>query len=178
MAVPTGLETVMNEVRNIRQFRADPVPDEALTAVLEAARWTGSAMNRQPWEFVVVRDADLLRALAATSPHVGWVAGAPLAIVPVMAGEAPELETYDEGRVSERIMLAARARGLGSGLGWFSAASARSEAKALLGVPAEREVRTVVAVGYPARTGAGRGGDRKPLAELAFGERYGRPLAE
>lgn len=165
---------LLRRVRNDRRFRADPVSDEAVAGVLEVARWTGSAMNRQPWEFVVVGDAALLGALAVTSPSIGWVAGSPLAIVPVMAGDAVAQEGFDEGRVSERILLAARALGLGAGLGWFPPGEAREQARSLLGVPEGRSVRTIVAIGVAAEERSGRGGDRKPLAELVFRDRYGR----
>ena len=121
----------------------------------------------------MVREPALLRALAATSPSIGWVAGAPLAIVPVLDGAAPEDETFDEGRVSERILLATRAHGLVAGLGWFPPRTARAAAKALLGVPEDRVVRTVIALGYPTEEPTGRGGDRKLLAELVFADRYG-----
>ncbi len=174
MGDATELVGFLTKVRNARRFRPDPVPEEALAAVLEVARWSGSSMNRQPWRFVVVREPALLRALAATSPSIGWVAGAPLAIVPVLDGAAPEDETFDEGRVSERILLAARAHGLVAGLGWFPPRTARAAAKSLLGVPEERVVRTVIALGYPSEEPTGRGGDRKPLAELVFADRYGQ----
>ncbi len=166
---------LLRGVRNVRQFRSEPVPDTVVDDILDVARWSGSAMNRQPWEFVVVREPATVRALAATSPTIGWVAGAPLAIVVVMAGEVPELEGFDEGRVSERILLAARAHGLGAGLGWFPNGAARAAVKALLGVPERRGLRTIVAVGYPdveAGTDRQPGPARKPLSELVHSERY------
>ena len=166
---------LLRGVRNVRRFRSEPVPETVVDDVLDVARWSGSAMNRQPWEFVVVREPATLRALAATSPTIGWMAGAPLAIVVVMAGEDPEDEGYDEGRVSERILLAARAHGLGAGLGWFPAEAARAAAKALLGVPERRDLRTIVAIGYPdVQEGGGRtsGPARKSLSALVHTERY------
>jgi nitroreductase len=42
--------------RSIRQFKTDPVPDEYIEKIIEAARWAPSGFNLQPWEFVVVRD--------------------------------------------------------------------------------------------------------------------------
>jgi nitroreductase len=90
-------------------------------------------------------------------------------------------ETYDEGRLSERIMLAAAAHGLGSCIGWF-AGSGPAAAKDLLGIPAARLVRTVRALGYPdqaaQRTRPKPLQARKPLAELVHNERYRRRMAE
>ena len=51
-------------LRAIRQFRPDPVPQEVVGDFLEVARWSGSASNRQPWELVVIRSRETLRALA------------------------------------------------------------------------------------------------------------------
>jgi len=52
---------------SVREFRPDPVPDEILIALLDAARQAPSAMNVQPWEFVVVRRPETKAALAAAT---------------------------------------------------------------------------------------------------------------
>ena len=57
---PKALRTV----RQIRQYAPGPVPDDVLAEILEAARWTGSSRNTQPWRFIVVEDPDRRRALA------------------------------------------------------------------------------------------------------------------
>jgi nitroreductase len=165
---------VMRRVRSVRSFRPDPVPDELLTEILEVARWTGSGSNRQPWTFVVVREPATLRAIAAASPNVGHVAGAAAAIVIVMDGGMPEIETFDEGRVAERILVAATALGLASAIGWIVPAGAAPVA-ALLGVPEGRRARTLVSLGYPTEEGArpksAPGTARRPLEELVRFER-------
>ena len=143
--------------------------------VLEVARWSGSAANEQPWEIVVVRERDTLRSLASVGGYAGHLAGAPLAIVLVMAGERAERETYDEGRLAERIMLAAHAHGVGSSIGWF-AGSGRDAARELLRIPQEKLVRTAISLGYPdegaRRSRAGRGQARKPLGDIVHKESY------
>jgi nitroreductase len=80
-----------------------PVPENVLQDVLEVARWSGSARNRQPWEFVVVRDRKTLESLAACEGRAAHLANAALGIVLVMAGEPEffEQETFDEGRLSD-----------------------------------------------------------------------------
>lgn len=50
--------------RSIRVFTADPVPDELVDQVIEAARWAPSGTNSQPWEFVVVRDQEMKERIA------------------------------------------------------------------------------------------------------------------
>ncbi|MGI9121406.1 MAG: nitroreductase family protein, partial [Rubrobacter sp.] len=102
--------------------------------------------------------------------------GAPLGIILVMAGDRAEQETYDEGRLAERIMLAAHAHGVGSSIGWI-VGSGRDAAKELLGVPQQKVVRTAISLGYPdegaRRSRSGRGQARKPLGEIVYEERYG-----
>ncbi len=171
---PEALRT-MRRVRSIRSFRPDPVPDEFLTEILEVARWTGSGSNSQPWTFVVVREPATLSAIAAASPNVRHVAGAAAAIVIVMDGDAPEIETFDEGRVAERILIAATALGLASAIGWITPAAAPAVV-ALLGVPEGRRARTLVSLGYPTEEGARHkstpGTARRPLAEMVRFERF------
>jgi nitroreductase len=165
----------MRHVRSVRSFRPDPVPDEFVTEILEVGRWTGSGSNRQPWTFVVVRESATLGAIAAASPNVGHVAGATAAIVIVMDGAMPEIETFDEGRVAERILVAATALGLASAIGWVVPAGA-AQVAALLGVPEGRRARTLVSLGYPteeeARPKSAPGTARRPLEELVRFERF------
>ena len=52
------LELVRNR-RSIRRFKSDPIPDEAIDKIIEAARWAPSGYNSQPWEFVVIKDKKL-----------------------------------------------------------------------------------------------------------------------
>jgi nitroreductase len=163
-------------LRSVREFRPDPVPQTVVDDMVEVARWSGSARNVQPWELVIVRNRATLAALAALDGYAGHLAGAPLGIVLVMAGEREETETFDEGKVSERIMLAAAAHGVGSCIGWFKD-DGRAGAKALLGIPAARLVRTAISLGYPdeaARRARPKRDDvRKPVSEIVHEERYG-----
>lgn len=52
------LELVKNR-RSIRRFKPDPIPDEYVDKIIEAARWAPSGFNLQPWEFVVVKEQKL-----------------------------------------------------------------------------------------------------------------------
>lgn len=173
-AIASDRTRFLLSLRAVRQFRGDPVPREVVDDVLEVARLSGSASNKQPWELVVVRDQETLQALAGVEGYAGHLAGAALGIVPVMAGEREEQEAYDEGRLCERIMLAAHAHGVGSSIGWF-VRGGRSEAKRLLGVPQGRTLRTAISLGYADESARrGRGGPaRKPLDEIVHEERYG-----
>ena len=166
----------MRTLRAVRSFRPDPVPQEVIDDILEVTRWSGSASNRQPWEIILVQERDTLRSLASVDGYAGHLAGAALGIVLVMAGERAEQETYDEGRLAERIMLAAYAHGVGSSIGWI-VGQGRAAAKELLSIPQHKVVRTAISLGYPdqqaRRPRSGHGPARKPLDEIVHHERYG-----
>ena len=167
----------LRSLRAVRQFRPDPIPQQVVDDLLEVARWSGSSMNQQPWEFVVVRDRETLAQLGALEGYIKHLPGAALGIVLVMAGNQERYadETFDEGRLSERLMLAAWAYGIGACVGWF-AGDGVTGAKQILGIPEQRLVRTAVSFGYPdeaaRRTRTATGPARKPLAELVHWDRY------
>jgi nitroreductase len=172
---------VLRNVWQIRQYGPDPVPEEVLAELLEIARWTGSSRNTQPWHFIVVTDKEQLRQISQIRPPIGWVAGAPLAIAIVLDGASATSEAFDEGRVTERLLIGARLLGLGGGTAWFGDESQQAEGKRILGIPPERTARSVVVLGYPTSTkdprpGAAAGG-RKPLSELVSYNRLGAAKA-
>src|SRR3979411_1008746 len=119
-APPRQLTDFLRSLRAVREFQRKPVPDAILQDILEVARWSGSASNRQFGEVIVVRKPETRQALAGLGGYVGHLRGAAIGIVLVMPGEWPEGETFDEGRLAERIMLAAWAHGVGWAIGWVS----------------------------------------------------------
>lgn len=165
--------------RAVREFRDEPVPREVVDDVPGVARLSGSAPNRQPGKTVVVRERTTLDALADVEGYASHPAGAPLGIV-----SAGEREDYDGGSMCGRIMLAARAPGVGSGVGRF-VRGGRDGAKVLRSVPSGRTARTVVSAGYSdeeSRRGESRRGEsrrgrgvpsRRPLSEVVHEERCG-----
>lgn len=166
-------------LRAVRQLRPDPLPEATLADILEVARWSGSAGNRQPWEFVVVRDRAMLGRLAtidgASASHL---ANAAVGIAIVIRPEVPDLDAYDEGRLAERILLAAAAHGVGAAIGHFTGPgntwAASTEAKRLLGIPDERVLRETISLGYPAEhlQSTPNPPGRKPLEQLVHWDRY------
>jgi nitroreductase len=166
-------------LRAVRQLRPDPLPDAVLHDILEVARWSGSAGNRQPWEFVVVRDRDMLERLARVDgANAGHLATAAVGIAIVIHPEAPDLDAYDEGRLAERILLAAAADDVGAAVGHFTGPgdtwAASTEAKRLLGIPQELLLRETISLGYPAehRERTPNPPGRKPLEQLVHWDRY------
>ena len=182
MSDARSTDQVLEEIRTVRQapqYRPDAVPEEILTQLLEIARWTGSSRNTQPWHLIVIRDKALLRQLSQVRTPINWVAEAPLAIAIVLDGNSPHSEAYDEGRMTERLLIAAKLLGLGGGTAWYGDAEQVAEAKRLLGVPAERTARSLVVLGYPTTTVDPRPnrviGGRKPQSELVSTNHYGQP---
>jgi nitroreductase len=166
----------LRRTRQIREFTNDPVPDDLVELILDAARWTGSAMNRQPWTFLVLRDRARLQHIAELAPNASHVGRAPLVIAIVMPGVKNELDLYDEARAAERILVAASALGLGAGIGW-AVASRREAVAEYLELTPPAFVRTFVSIGHPtpaaARPKAPMGQARKPLSDLVAHERIG-----
>jgi len=168
----------IRRVSQIRQYTSDPVPDDVVEQLLELARWTGSSRNGQPWHFIVVRDRDKLRKIGALRPNINWVADVPLGIAIVLDGGGVS-ETYDEGRLTERLLTGATMLGYGGGVAWFGEPQHQAEAKRVLGIPDERTARQIVTIGRarskedPRPMARARG--RKPLSEVASYERFGAP---
>jgi nitroreductase len=167
----------LRTVRQIRQYGPEPVSDDVIAQLLQVARWTGSSKNSQPWHFVVVRDRDALKGISALRPNISWLAGVPVAIAIVLDGPGTS-EAYDEGRVTERLLIAAHTLGLGGGTAWFGDESQQAEAKRIIGVPVERMARSMVAIGRPTSIKDPRpnprAGGRKPLTEIVSYERWGK----
>jgi nitroreductase len=181
MAAVANPREVTREIRNVRQarlYKPDAVPEDVLNELLEIARWTGSSRNTQPWEFIVVTDREQLRKISQIRTPINWVADAPLAIAIVLKGENPLSEAFDEGRVTERILIGARMLGLGGGTAWFGDDAQQAAGKQILGIPEERTARSVVVIGYPTTTKDHRPNPatagRRPLADLVSHERFGQ----
>lgn len=169
---------LLRNVRQARQYKPQPVSDEVLDELLEIARWTGSSRNTQPWHFIVVNDAEKMRAISQLRTPINWVAEAPLAIAIVLNGASEGAEAYDEGRVTERLMIGAHVLGLGGGIAWFGDAEQEAEAKRVLGIPDERTARSVVVLGYPKsikdpRPNPAQPG-RRPISEVVSWNTFGK----
>lgn len=176
---------LLRSLRTLRRYRDEPVPEAALRDILEAGRWCGSAANRQPWQFVVVRDPATRAQLASLSPYAEFVADAPVCVAVVMDGEGTGL-SFDAGRVTQNLLLAAHSHGIGSCNAGLPAAEQQRAARELLGVPDDHSLGMLIALGYPApgdrmeslagppRRPLAPMLGRKPLSELVHQERFGR----
>ena len=152
-------------VHQVREFTDAPVDPAALDAIADAARWSGSSSNSQPWRFILIREPETLRQLSEVSlPSTRSLASAAVS------------NAFDEGRAAERILIAAFVLDLGAGIARVRADD-RPAVGELLGVPEGRFIRTMVAIGHPTeramRPKSTGGAARLPRSETVFSERWG-----
>ena len=179
MTEPAEVVRPLLRVRQVREFTDEPIAPEVLDALADAARWSGSATNSQPWRFVIIRSVETLRAIGAAGlPSTGSLrtATAAIAIVLPEAKGKGIANAFDEGRAAERVLVCASLLGIGAGIAWVRD-EARPRVAALLKLPDDRFCRTVVAVGHPTDTArrpkARKGEARLPREETVFHETWG-----
>lgn len=163
--------------RDLRTYTDRPLEDEVLRRILDAGRRSGSARNRQPWQFVVVTDRDRLKRLSRCGRFAAHLSGAVTVIV-VLVEAARDL--FDAGRCAQNLMLAAWSLGVAS---CPVTLHHEEETRGILGLPAGPVVAIAIALGYPHPAGRGRierlalrvvaGRGRKPLPALVHWNRYG-----
>ena len=159
--------TCIRTKRESREYKNEPVPEEMLQRILQAGRMAGSSKNTQPWRFVVLRDAERKRELAACGQFAAHVPSAPLVIAVVLA---PGGGAFDAGRAAQNMMLGAWAEGITS---CPVAMHDRECAARTLGLPPDHTVAIVISFGYPAsKASLHRGVPRTPLEELVHEERW------
>jgi nitroreductase len=165
-------------VRQIREFTDEPVSPAELDAVVDVARWSGSSKNNQPWQFIVIRQPATLRGIhEAGMPQTRSFQTATAGIAIVLPAEPAReiVDAYDDGRAAERILIAASILGLGAAIAWIRS-DVRSAASDLLGLPGDKFVRTIVAIGHPSdaarRPKSAPGTARFPREETVFEERW------
>jgi nitroreductase len=178
MPTPTEILRPLRRTRQVREFTDAPVAPEALDALADVARWTGSSRNTQPWRFIVITEAATIRALAEVGlPQTRALRTATAAIAIVLpADDGHDLGlAYDDGRVAERILIGAGMLDLAGGIAWVRS-DVRATIGTILGLPPDRLVRTIVALGHPTDAArqpkSAQGKARLPREETVFEERW------
>jgi len=153
--------------RDSRSYTQQAVDEETLQRILQAGRMAGSSKNTQPWAFVVLRDDERKKELAACGQFAQHVPSAPVVIAVVLT---PGGGAFDAGRAAQNMMLAAWSEGITS---CPVAMHDRECAAKTLGLPAEHSVAIVLSLGYPeSRESLHRGVARTTLDELVHQERW------
>ena len=197
-----GLFEAIYTQRAIRQFKPDPVPDDMVRRLIESATRAPSGGNRQPWRFVVIRDAETKRRIGhyyrqAWEAAYGGQSSAPPPIQPRVRASAANLAEHmhqvpvlilacieHDGSPStmsrgssiypavQNLLLAARALGLGSVITTLHKRYER-EVKDLLGIPDNVETAALLPIGYPAEGVRYGATHRTPVEEVTYWERWG-----
>jgi len=152
--------------RSVRKYTGDPIPRKDLETIVDAGRMAASGSNRQPWEFVVVTERAMIDKLKIASQ---WMeqAGAIIAVV-LDPGSRWWLE--DGSAAIENMLIASTALGYGSC--WLEGYTLprEDELKALLGIPDDKRLLSLVPIGVPVEWPTR---EKKPLEEILYWEHYG-----
>lgn len=172
---------ILQRRRSVRQFLPQPVERGKIDQLIEAALRAPSSRGRNPWEFVVVTEAERLRALSLAKPHgAGFLAGAPLAVV--VAADPQRCDVWVEDCAIAAILLQLTAVSLGLGSCWVQIRlrphgddrTAETYVREIVGLPGHLAVDCIIGIGYPVETPSGH-----PRSSLLFDqvhrEQYGNP---
>ena len=147
-----ALEALLSR-RSIRKYTSEPVPDELITKILEAAMSAPSAANEQPWHFIVIRDREVLDAIPRFHPYTAMLKHAQVAILVCSDMRLDMCDGYwvqDCSAASENILIAAHASGLGAvWTGIFPTKDRVDNMKKLLGIPDDIIPLSLIPIGYP-----------------------------
>jgi nitroreductase len=152
--------------RAVRSYRAEPVPEEVITAILNAGRRAQSSKNTQPWTFILVTEREQLASLAAAGVYASHMPASAFTVVLV----AEEGNGFDLGQAAANMQLVATAHGVGS---CVTSLHNQELARKVLGVPEGLGCHWSITFGYPAEPDRPlRPGGRRPLEEVVRRERY------
>lgn len=136
--------------RAVREFAKEPLPEDAVKAILNAGRRAQSSKNRQAWAFVAIRDHETLKKVSKFGMFAGHMAGAGLGVL--ILTPPPEKfygALFDAGQAAAYMQLAAWEMGIGSCLATLHRPKG---AYPLLGIPEEFHVLMAISFGYPAKS--------------------------
>jgi nitroreductase len=151
--------------RSVRKYTGDPIPREHLEIIVDAGRLAASGSNNQPWDFIVVTDRAMIDQLKIASQ---WMEQAG-AIIAVVLDPESRWWLEDGSAAVENMLIAATALGYGSC--WLEGYTLprEEEFKALLDVPGEKRLLTLVPIGVPVEWPTQ---DKKPLSQVIHWEKY------
>jgi nitroreductase len=159
--------TCLKSRRSIRAYDRRPVSDETIADIVDCGRLAATAMNEQPWVFVVVRDPAVRRLIAEAMGHSAFVAEAPVCVAVLCRQSDYLLE--DGSAATENLLLAATAHGLGSC--WIAGhkMAYASEILRLLGAPDDQVLVSMVSIGFAAESPSP---DKRTLSDVLRWERF------
>jgi nitroreductase len=133
--------------RAVRNFKDQPLPENASLAILNAGRRAQSSKNTQPWHFIAITDKAILKALSECGTWAGHLAGAALGVAILTNDPSEKVQImFDAGQAAAYMQLAAWELGVGSCLASIYEAE---KARQLLGFPEDLHLRIAISFGYP-----------------------------
>lgn len=146
MINPEEFLAFLKERRSIRSYLDKVIPDNEVEMILEAGRWAPSASNKQPWEFIVIKNKEILREISKKAFYGRHIKRAPLAIAIVgKIKENPNYYTQDTSFASMNMMLMAWRLGIGT---CWTGALEREAVKEMLGLDEGDYLLTILPMGY------------------------------
>lgn len=146
MIEPKNMLEFLKNRRSIRKFQDKEIPENEIKMILEAGRWTPSASNKQLWEFIVIKNKELLNEITNTAIYGKFVKKAPIAIAIVgKINENPNWHVQDTSLASMNMMLMAWSLKIGTC--WIGSMD-REKTKELLGLTKDDFLLTVLPLGY------------------------------
>jgi nitroreductase len=153
--------------RSVRAYTGEPVSREVIEDIIDCGRLAATAINIQPWEFVVVTEARMLGAIAAVAEYGGFIAQASACVVVLCRDTKYYLE--DGCNASQNILVAARAHGLGTCWVAGDKKPYAEKVRKLVGAPETHKVISLLAMGHPAEEPETK---KRPLADVLHWEKY------
>ncbi len=142
---------------SIRLYLEKPVEKDKIEKLLRAAMAAPSAVNKQPWHFIVVTSKAQLKRLASSCPNASMAEDAPLAIVvcgdmkKALSGEEQGFWIQDASAATENILLAAQGMGLGAvWTGTYPMMDRIEKVREILELPEDMIPLNTIVFGYPA----------------------------
>ncbi|MEM1449468.1 MAG: nitroreductase family protein [Planctomycetota bacterium] len=160
---------VLYSRRSIRKFSDRPVDRALVDQVMHAGIWAPSSCNYQMWDLVAVTDPEVNARLAALSTQM---ANAPVNVVVSYGRDFSEeawANIQSASALIQNMSLAAHALGLGTF--WITQTGGAEKVREAVGLPYDRLVIAVLALGYPKVTPK-RGPKRRPLEQVTHYEHY------
>jgi nitroreductase len=158
---------VIRKRRSVRDYTGEPIPQGDLETIVDAGRLAASGHNKQPWDFVVVTERELIEQLKVASL---WMEKAG-AIIAVVVDPSSRWWREDSSAAVENMLIAATALGYGSC--WLQGYTEprEEEFKTLLDIPGEKRLLTLVPIGVPVQWPTV---EKKSLDQVIHWERYSR----
>jgi len=171
--------------KSTRKYNSQPVADEKILQLIEAARLAPSGSNTQPWHFIIVKCEDTKEKLADADGNQQWMKTAPIFIACVADircrikdeseiildedSPLPELKQIirDTAIAIEHILLEAESLGLSScWTAWFK----QNDIRPILDIPSDKYVVGIITIGYS--DNSGKSPTKRPLESMVRYEKW------